>query len=187
MRKSLGSKRRELGEDDIAKLVEIHGAFEEGEYSKILPNEAFGYRTITVERPLRLNFQVSDEPLARLNDEASLTKNGLDLGVLKKALRAIGTDLNDAAAYADRLMLLGCDRVLACASPDEVLQPQLIERAYGIPMLRVDTPHAPASSPPHHGDAKRGFARRCVGAMRWTPWFEARLRLAPHHDGASSR
>lgn len=90
MRKSLGSKRRELGDEDIKRIVEIHGAFEESEYSKILPNEAFGYRTITVERPLRLNFQVSDERLARLEAESALTKNGLDLSALKSGLRSIG-------------------------------------------------------------------------------------------------
>ena len=93
MRKSLGSKRRELGEDDIKRIVEIHGAFEDSEYSKILPNEAFGYRTITVERPLHLNFHVSDERLALLDAESALTKNGLDLEDLKCALRTIGPDV----------------------------------------------------------------------------------------------
>lgn len=93
MRKNLGSKRRELGEEDIRRIVEIHGAFEESEYSKILPNEAFGYRTITVERPLRLNFSVAGERLARLDAESTLTKNGLNLAELKRTLRAIGPDI----------------------------------------------------------------------------------------------
>jgi ABC-type cobalamin/Fe3+-siderophores transport system ATPase subunit len=52
-------------------------------------------------------------------------------------------DLNDAAAYADRLMLLGCERMLACDSADRVLQPQLIEQAYGIAVERVETAHGP--------------------------------------------
>lgn len=93
MRKSLGSKRRELADDDLKHIVEIHGSFEESEHSKILPNEAFGYRTITVERPLRLNFKVSNERLARLDTELPLTKDGLDLDALKSALTSIGESL----------------------------------------------------------------------------------------------
>ena len=89
MPKSLGNKRRLMGEDDIAKATRIYGDFEDGEFSKVLPNDAFGYSTITVERPLRLNFQVTTERLARLGSEKSLTKNGLDLGDLKAALISI--------------------------------------------------------------------------------------------------
>jgi type I restriction enzyme M protein len=89
MPKSLGNKRREMNEDDIAKVARIYGDFEDGEFSKSLPNEAFGYRTITVERPLRLNFQIAPERLARLDTEKSLTKNGLKLDDLKSALISI--------------------------------------------------------------------------------------------------
>ncbi len=53
MRKSLGSKRKELGQEDIERIVKLHGSFEENEYCKILDNEEFGYRTITIERPLK--------------------------------------------------------------------------------------------------------------------------------------
>jgi len=53
MRKSLGSKRKELGEADIERIVKLYGGFEETEYSKIFDNADFGYSTITVERPLR--------------------------------------------------------------------------------------------------------------------------------------
>jgi type I restriction enzyme M protein len=88
MRKSLGSKRKELSEEHIADLTRLFGAFEEAEVatatdehgketrtvvragerppevpeggkvklaplSRIFPNAAFGYRTITVERPLK--------------------------------------------------------------------------------------------------------------------------------------
>ncbi len=53
MRKSLGSKRKELGEVDIARIARLHGAFEGGEHSKIFDNADFGYHTVVVERPLR--------------------------------------------------------------------------------------------------------------------------------------
>lgn len=56
MRKSLGSKRKELSQAHIDDIVKLFGEFEEVErdgvpISRIFPNEAFGYRTITVERP----------------------------------------------------------------------------------------------------------------------------------------
>jgi type I restriction enzyme M protein len=58
MRKSLGSKRKELSAEHIDEITKLFGAFEEAEkdckpISKIFKNEDFGYRTITVERPLR--------------------------------------------------------------------------------------------------------------------------------------
>lgn len=58
MRKSLGSKRKELSDEHIDEITRIFGAFIEAEQdgkpiSKIFRNEEFGYRTITVERPLR--------------------------------------------------------------------------------------------------------------------------------------
>jgi iron complex transport system ATP-binding protein len=43
-------------------------------------------------------------------------------------------DINDAATYADTLMLLGDERMLAFDAPDLVFTAELLERAYGIPM-----------------------------------------------------
>ncbi len=58
MRKSLGSKRKELSDDHIAEITRLFGHFEEATdgkkpLSRIFRNTDFGYRTITVERPLR--------------------------------------------------------------------------------------------------------------------------------------
>jgi type I restriction enzyme M protein len=58
MRKSLGSKRKELSPEHIDVITRLFGHFEEAEkdgkpISKIFRTEDFGYRTITVERPLR--------------------------------------------------------------------------------------------------------------------------------------
>ncbi len=93
MRKSLGSKRNVMEEDDIATITRAFGAFAVVEAreldkpseqksnrgrqsenpktaaaktfaSKIFPTHAFGYRRITIERPLRLSYQFSDERLA---------------------------------------------------------------------------------------------------------------------------
>jgi type I restriction enzyme M protein len=80
MRKSLGDKRREIPSDRAAQILGLLHAVEENEYSKIFPTTHFGFRKITVERPLRLNFQVSPERLARLEDESAFQ----NLGVSKK-------------------------------------------------------------------------------------------------------
>jgi type I restriction enzyme M protein len=58
MRKSLGSKRKELSDDHIAEITRLFGEFKEANkdgapISRIFRNADFGYRTITVERPLR--------------------------------------------------------------------------------------------------------------------------------------
>ena len=54
LRKNLGKKNCELGEDDIKRICDVFLAFEETEQSKIFENAAFGYWKVTVERPLRI-------------------------------------------------------------------------------------------------------------------------------------
>jgi type I restriction enzyme M protein len=58
MRKSLGSKRKELSPEHIEEITRLFGHFEEATrdgvpISRIFQNTDFGYRTITVERPER--------------------------------------------------------------------------------------------------------------------------------------
>ncbi len=55
LRKNLGKKNCELGEDDIERICDTFLAFEETENSKIFDNAAFGYWKVTVERPLRID------------------------------------------------------------------------------------------------------------------------------------
>ena len=54
LRKNLGKKNCELGEEDIARICDTFLAFEETEQSKIFDNDALGYWKVTVERPLRI-------------------------------------------------------------------------------------------------------------------------------------
>jgi len=74
MRKSLGDKRREIPHDRAREILELLEAFEETEFSKVFPTTQFGYRRITVERPLQLNFQGSPERIKRLKDERAFAK-----------------------------------------------------------------------------------------------------------------
>ncbi len=53
MRKNLGSKRKELGESHIKRIINLYGEFEQNEHSKIFNAIDLGFTTITVERPLR--------------------------------------------------------------------------------------------------------------------------------------
>ena len=83
LRKSLGDKRREIPferkedilrlladfEDGAARTVSDNSKERETVVSRIYPTTHFGFRKITVERPLRLNFQTSPERIARLEEE----------------------------------------------------------------------------------------------------------------------
>ena len=83
MRKSLGDKRREIPLERSQDILKILADFNDGEprkvakngkaedivVSRIFPTTHFGFRKITVERPLRLNFQASADRLARLEQE----------------------------------------------------------------------------------------------------------------------
>ncbi len=96
MKKSLGNKRRKIGDpktgrpedardpDHIGELTRLFGNFRDSEtrtftldgvkkelvVSKVFDNEDFGFHKITVERPLRLNFQATPERIARLDEES---------------------------------------------------------------------------------------------------------------------
>ncbi len=80
MRKSLGDKRREISADHITQIRAMFLAFEEDERSKVFESTDFGYRKITIERPLRLNFQASAERIARLDNESAF----INLAISKK-------------------------------------------------------------------------------------------------------
>jgi type I restriction enzyme M protein len=80
MRKPLGEKRKLISEEQIKQLTEIYGAGdnlaagEEGkyaEYMKIFDEDDFAYWKVTVERPLRLNFQVSAERIERIREQTA--------------------------------------------------------------------------------------------------------------------
>jgi iron complex transport system ATP-binding protein len=86
-----------------------------------------------------------DEPTSHLDvrvahDILALLRNLAHEG---RAVVCVLHDLNDAAAYADRLMLLGREKMLAFDTAHAVMTPALIEAAYGISVERIDTPAGP--------------------------------------------
>ena len=136
LRKNLGKKNCELSNTDRQRVIEAFLAFEETEQSKIFPNEAFGYSKITVERPLRLKVELSEdrlkqfcqackeakeEPLANLMERLA-EKIGagpyLDFNVFSEKLQA-EADSSDVKLPAKRLKLVQA----ALAEKDEKAEP----------------------------------------------------------------
>lgn len=122
MGKSLGDKRNMISDKQIKEITELYlGNIPDGRV-KIFNNTVFAYRKVQVERPLRLNFIINEERLARLNDQsafsnlvASKKKNEKDrikeetegLQLQKSiiaALKTIGGDqYNDWAVFSEKL------------------------------------------------------------------------------------
>jgi type I restriction enzyme M protein len=67
-KRSLGDKRRHMTVSQIDEVVRLYGKFEEGPRSKIFDNSEFGYTRVTVERPLRLRYQMTGDDKARFLD-----------------------------------------------------------------------------------------------------------------------
>jgi type I restriction enzyme M protein len=59
MPKSLGEKRKRIPDGAIAEITRWYEDFRETETSKVFDNEAFGFRRVTVERPLRVRVDVA--------------------------------------------------------------------------------------------------------------------------------
>ena len=76
MRKGLGQKRKEISADQIDDITRLYGTFEEGLRVKIFPNESFGFLRITVERPLRLRWEITDDTLAAVEADKKVAKLG---------------------------------------------------------------------------------------------------------------
>ncbi|GKZ02154.1 DNA methyltransferase [Paraclostridium bifermentans] len=80
MRKSLGNKRKEITNEQIKEIKDIYISFEESEKSKIFDKEDFGYRKVTIERPLKLSFKVNEESIENVKN----TTQFINLAVSKK-------------------------------------------------------------------------------------------------------
>jgi type I restriction enzyme M protein len=149
MRKSLGSKRNEMDENDISTITRTFGAFEivdareldkpieqksnRGRQSanpknemaktfasKIFSTHEFGYRRITIERPLRESYQFSDERIA----ECRFATGALN-AAMKSIYAVFGEDLSEQADIRAYLKLHFAD--LKEKQIKDVLEPKLWE------------------------------------------------------------
>ena len=69
MPRSLGNKRNVITDEQIDEITKMYGNFKEGEYCKIFDTTDFGYHRITVERPLRLSFEVTKEAKKQFKEQ----------------------------------------------------------------------------------------------------------------------
>jgi type I restriction enzyme M protein len=118
MKKSLNNKRNEVSEDQIRHLTRIYGNYRDGEtaefringetetrvVSRIFENREFGFLKVTVERPLRMNFEATPERIAKLDDQTAFSnlatsKKRKDEGAAAKEIEE-GRKLQDAIRAA---------------------------------------------------------------------------------------
>lgn len=65
-RKSLGNKRKDVSEQNIQQILDWYINFKENKHVKIFDTKSFGYRQVTIERPLQLSFEVTPERIELL-------------------------------------------------------------------------------------------------------------------------
>ena len=131
MKKSLNNKRNEIAEDQIRHLTRVYGNYRDGEtaevefggetetrvISRIFENTEFGFLKVTVERPLRMNFEATPERIARLDDQTAFanlvkSKKRKDAAAAERevedgrkqqeAIRAVLSTLEGNGRYMDR-------------------------------------------------------------------------------------
>lgn len=105
MRKSLGEKRKEISQEQIAEITRLYGECAEGDKVNVFSNEAFGYLRITVERPLRLRWAVPEDAVTGLSEEKAWSKlsepEQADLTARLAALS--GTEATDKATMSKKI------------------------------------------------------------------------------------
>ncbi|MGP4672213.1 type I restriction-modification system subunit M [Agrobacterium salinitolerans] len=134
MKKSLNNKRNEITDDQINDLTKIYGGFKDGEraevitdhktgeketrvVSRIFENHEFGFLKVTVERPLRMNFEATPLRISRLDEQSAFaalasSKNRKDAKAAEaeeaagraeqNAIRALLATLEARGRYMDR-------------------------------------------------------------------------------------
>ncbi len=102
-KRSLGDKRRHITNAQIAEIVQLYGRQGDGEASKIFDNSDFGYTRVTVERPLRLRYQMTSEDKARFLDACPHLLD--DVQAIDKALgREPKRDWNTVSSRIDDVL-----------------------------------------------------------------------------------
>ncbi|RKT45966.1 type I restriction enzyme M protein [Thiocapsa rosea] len=131
MKKSLNNKRNEITEEQIRHLTRVYGNYQDGEtaevpingdtetrvISRIFDNREFGFLKVTVERPLRMNFEASAERIAKLDYQtafanlatskkrkhtAAVEREILEGQGLQDVIREMLTTLEGKGRYIDR-------------------------------------------------------------------------------------
>ncbi len=142
MRKSLGNKRNEIGDgrdgklDQIAEITNLYGSFVEGEHVKIFDNTDFAFRQVTIERPLRLNFQACPERIARVHEQTAYQ----NLAKSKKRGKAAEEEIAEGRRLQQSILT-----TLAKLSPNIVLKNRdafsaHLDAAFAAAEIRLSSP-----------------------------------------------
>ena len=121
MKKSLNNKRNEIADEQIDALTRLYGNCRDGEtaqvvvdhktgasetrvVSRIFDNREFGFLKVTVERPLRMNFEASPERIARLDEESAFV--GLATSKKRKDDKAAQREIAEGEALQQSIRAL---------------------------------------------------------------------------------
>ena len=131
MKKSLNNKRNKISKEQICHLTRVYGNYQDAEsaqvqidgetetrvISRIFENREFGFLNVTVERPLRMNFEATPERIAKLDEQTAFanlakSKKRKDAAVAKReiedgrkkqdAIRTVLAKLEGNGRYMDR-------------------------------------------------------------------------------------
>ena len=103
LRRNLGKKRYEISEDQSAAILGIYQAFEATTVSKIFDTLDFGYTKVTVERPLRLRYDLTPEQRTAFAVDRECLKLKGERG---EQLTAAGAELAKRAPWRDNSKFL---------------------------------------------------------------------------------
>ncbi|MBB3147743.1 type I restriction enzyme M protein [Phyllobacterium trifolii] len=115
MRKSLNNKRNEISDDQINDLTRIYGNFRDGEtadvringdtetrvVSRFFKNHEFGFLKVTVEQPLRMNFEATPARLAQLDDQSAFAN--LATSKKRKDEKAAAREIEEGETLQDAI------------------------------------------------------------------------------------
>ena len=183
LRKNLGKKNCELGEEDIAHICDTFLGFEESEQSKIFDNAAFGYWKVTVERPLRI--EGADPNRAyKAAEIKKLKENGERSETVPAVIRKIhkrGTDADPlcgqfAATINGRPPWWSTSPTPICATPSRSRSRRRAASKRFCGVRFCPTRRMPGTSPTACGSATRSASpatstspSRCVRRRRLAP------------------
>ena len=130
LRKNLGKKNCELGPEDIERICRTFLDFEETEESRVFDNEAFGYWKVTVERPLRLRVDLSEELCAAFSEACRVAGEEPLANAVERAATTLGPGPHfDFNAVLDALKAdMSGRRAKLTAKRKKLLQTALAER-----------------------------------------------------------
>jgi type I restriction enzyme M protein len=75
MKKTLGSKRKEVSDEQRERILKTYVDFKESEISKIFENDFFGYTKVTIEQPLKENGVIVKDKKGDVKPDSSLRDN----------------------------------------------------------------------------------------------------------------